>query len=183
MAAATEFVHVACPKCLAQNRVDAARVHEAPKCGRCETLLLDDAIVELDEASFDAFVARTSVPVRAQFAKSVAQGTREAIEREVPNVGPINARTQDLLGLDRAATQASNTGHILSRLGGAGISAGIVGSGGGLLPAVAAAGAGALLTTPGGLTATGLALRPIASHLPSATRAAILAALLSEEAP
>ena len=67
MATATEFVHVACPKCLAQNRVDAARVHEAPKCGRCETPLLDDAIVELDEASFDAFVARTSVPVLVDF--------------------------------------------------------------------------------------------------------------------
>ena len=67
MAAATGFVHVACPKCLAQNRVDAARVHEAPKCGRCETPLLDDAIVELDEASFDAFVARTSVPVLVDF--------------------------------------------------------------------------------------------------------------------
>ncbi len=65
--AAAGFVHVACPKCLAQNRVDAARVHEAPKCGRCETPLLDDAIVELDEASFDAFVARTSVPVLVDF--------------------------------------------------------------------------------------------------------------------
>jgi len=67
MAAATGFVHVACPKCLAQNRVDAARVLEAPKCGKCETPLLDDAIVELDEASFDAFVARTSVPVLVDF--------------------------------------------------------------------------------------------------------------------
>jgi thioredoxin 2 len=64
---ATAFVHVACPKCLAQNRVDAARVLDAPKCGKCETALLDDAIVELDEPSFDAFVARTSVPVLVDF--------------------------------------------------------------------------------------------------------------------
>ena len=67
MGAAAGFVHVACPKCLAQNRVDAARVLEAPKCGRCETPLLDDAVVELDEASFDAFVSRTSVPVLVDF--------------------------------------------------------------------------------------------------------------------
>lgn len=66
-ATATKFVHVACPKCLAQNRVDAARVHESPKCGRCETLLLDGKVVELDEASFDAFAARTSVPVLVDF--------------------------------------------------------------------------------------------------------------------
>jgi len=61
------FVHVACPKCLAQNRVDAARVLEAPKCGRCETPLLDDSVVELDDASFDAFVSRTSLPVLVDF--------------------------------------------------------------------------------------------------------------------
>jgi thioredoxin 2 len=67
MGNAAAFVHVACPKCLAQNRVDAGRVHEAPKCGRCETPLLDDEPVELDEASFDAFVARTSVPVLVDF--------------------------------------------------------------------------------------------------------------------
>ena len=67
MATAAEFVHVACPKCLAQNRVDAARVREGPKCGRCETPLLDDSVVELDDASFDAFVSRTSVPVVVDF--------------------------------------------------------------------------------------------------------------------
>ncbi len=64
---AAAWVHVACPKCLAQNRVDAARVHEAPKCGRCETPLLDGSVVELDDASFDAFVSRTSVPVVVDF--------------------------------------------------------------------------------------------------------------------
>ena len=62
-----EFVHVACPKCLAQNRVDAARVNEGPKCGKCDTPLLDAGVVELDEASFDAFVSRTSVPVLVDF--------------------------------------------------------------------------------------------------------------------
>lgn len=66
-AADTAFVHVACPRCLAQNRVDATRVGEGPKCGHCETPLLDASVVELDEASFDAFVTRTSVPVLVDF--------------------------------------------------------------------------------------------------------------------
>jgi len=65
--AATDFVHVACPKCLAQNRVDAARVGEGPKCGKCETPLLDASVTELDDATFDAFVSRTSVPVLVDF--------------------------------------------------------------------------------------------------------------------
>jgi thioredoxin 2 len=64
---AAGLVHVACPKCLAQNRVDAARVADGPKCGSCATPLLDASIVELDDASFDAFVSRTSVPVLVDF--------------------------------------------------------------------------------------------------------------------
>jgi thioredoxin 2 len=61
------FVHVACPKCLAKNRVDRARIPEDPKCGKCETPLLDASVPELDEASFDAFAARTDVPVVVDF--------------------------------------------------------------------------------------------------------------------
>jgi thioredoxin 2 len=61
------FVLVACPTCLAGNRVDAARVLEAPKCGRCGTLLLDESVVELDEATFESFVAQTQVPVLVDF--------------------------------------------------------------------------------------------------------------------
>lgn len=65
--APADYVLVACPKCLAANRVDSARTAEAPKCGRCETPLLDDAVVTLDEPSFDAFVSRTQVPVVVDF--------------------------------------------------------------------------------------------------------------------
>jgi len=61
------FVLVACPTCLAGNRVDAARVLESPKCGRCGTSLLDDSVVDLDEASFEAFVSTTEVPVLVDF--------------------------------------------------------------------------------------------------------------------
>jgi thioredoxin 2 len=67
MATATADLHVACPKCLAQNRVEAARAGDGPKCGRCETPLLDGSVIELDEASFDAFAARTSLPVLVDF--------------------------------------------------------------------------------------------------------------------
>jgi thioredoxin 2 len=61
------FVHVACPKCLAQNRVDRSRTSEGPKCGRCDAPLLDAAVVELDDASFDAFASRTEVPLLVDF--------------------------------------------------------------------------------------------------------------------
>jgi thioredoxin 2 len=63
----SEQVHVACPACLAQNRVPAGRLAGDPKCGRCGAALLDGAPAELAEDQFDAFVARTDLPVLADF--------------------------------------------------------------------------------------------------------------------
>lgn len=110
-----------------------------------------------------------------------ARGLKADLERVAPDVGPVNQRTQDLMGIERAADHASGTGHVLSRLGGAGVLGGLS-SAGGAVPALAAAGAGMALTTPGGLTATGLALRPMASHLPAAVRTALILQLLGEDA-
>jgi thioredoxin 2 len=61
------MVQVACPGCLTANRVPPERLGEDPKCGKCGTRLLDGAPVELGEAQFDAFVARTELPVLADF--------------------------------------------------------------------------------------------------------------------
>lgn len=66
-AMADAYVHVACPVCLKANRVPAARVGDAPKCGGCGAPLLDGKPVALDEARFDAFVGRTDLPVVVDF--------------------------------------------------------------------------------------------------------------------
>jgi hypothetical protein len=139
----------------------------------------------------------TQISPRAQFAEKVAKGIREGLEREVdtptsgwtPRATPlraINARTQSLMGLDRAATHASETGHILSRLGGIGAGA-LLGSAGGVLPALAVGGAGAMLTTPGGLTRTGLGFKGLGrgteKYGANLIRAALLAQMLGEQAP
>jgi len=63
----SEHVQVACPSCLAANRVPAARLSEDPKCGKCGTRLLDGAPVELTEAQFDEYLQRTELPVLADF--------------------------------------------------------------------------------------------------------------------
>jgi thioredoxin 2 len=62
-----DFIQVACPACLAANRVPAARAGEDPKCGKCRAALLGDAPVELSESQFDDFVRRTELPVIADF--------------------------------------------------------------------------------------------------------------------
>jgi hypothetical protein len=112
-----------------------------------------------------------------------AKGLRQAIETRVPEVAAVNTRTQDLMGLTRGAEHASETGHILSRLGSGGVMAGLAGFGG-LGPAALGAVGGAALGTPGGLTAAGLGVRRMgsaASYSPQALRLAALLAQLAQE--
>ncbi len=63
----SDIVQVACPACLTANRVPSARLGEEPRCGHCGKPLLADKPIELDEAGFDKFVARTGLPVLADF--------------------------------------------------------------------------------------------------------------------
>jgi thioredoxin 2 len=60
-------VQVACPRCLTANRVPQERLGEQPKCGKCGAPLLQGAPVELGEGAFDDYVARTGLPVVADF--------------------------------------------------------------------------------------------------------------------
>ena len=63
----SEAVQVACPACLAANRVPAARAGEDPKCGKCGAALLDGAPAELGEEQLETFVQRTRLPVLVDF--------------------------------------------------------------------------------------------------------------------
>jgi thioredoxin 2 len=60
-------VLVVCPHCLARNRVPAARLAQAPVCGRCKRALFVARPVALDAASFDAHVGRGGLPVLVDF--------------------------------------------------------------------------------------------------------------------
>jgi thioredoxin 2 len=60
-------LHLACPHCGATNRLPAARLSEAPNCGRCGEPLLDGRPVELGDADFDAAVGASRVPVVVDF--------------------------------------------------------------------------------------------------------------------
>src|SRR5688572_9661668 len=63
----TESLHLACPDCLAKNRVPADRLAADPKCGRCHRPLFDAHPVALTDANFDAMLSRTDVPVVVDF--------------------------------------------------------------------------------------------------------------------
>lgn len=45
--------------------------------------------------------------IDAQFHKGIARGAREAIEQRAPEVGPLNKKTQQLIGLSRALEDAT----------------------------------------------------------------------------
>jgi thioredoxin 2 len=63
----TGSLKIACPRCLTANRVPAARIDEAPNCGKCGAPLLEGVPLALDESGFDAFVGRTELPVLVDF--------------------------------------------------------------------------------------------------------------------
>jgi thioredoxin 2 len=60
-------VIIGCPKCATLNRVPAERLAEGPVCGKCKTPLLDGKPVAVNDASFDAAVLRTELPVVVDF--------------------------------------------------------------------------------------------------------------------
>ncbi len=59
--------HIACAHCGAINRVPAARLQDDPVCGRCGQALLSGEPIELTDAQFDAFIAKTELPVVVDF--------------------------------------------------------------------------------------------------------------------
>lgn len=60
-------IHLPCPHCGATNRLPAARIDDAPVCGKCGQALLAGQALALTDASFDAVVAATTRPVLVDF--------------------------------------------------------------------------------------------------------------------
>ena len=64
---APTHLQVVCTYCSAANRIPAQRLNDAPACGRCKRKLFSGAPVELDDASFNALVKGTDIPVLVDF--------------------------------------------------------------------------------------------------------------------
>jgi len=61
---------VRCPSCGAKNRIPVEKSHLQPKCGRCGqkfTLGAGGSVIDIDDAGFDGFVSRSSIPVMVDF--------------------------------------------------------------------------------------------------------------------
>jgi len=102
----SDVVQVACPACLAPNRVPAARVAEDPKCGKCGAALLDGAPAELREDQFEPFVQRTELPVLVDFwapwcgpCRAMAPHFERAAQQLKDRVRLVKVNTEDAPGL------------------------------------------------------------------------------------
>ncbi len=60
-------MELACPQCLAVNRVPDARLTDNPKCGKCAAALLPGQPIDLAAANFDSFIQKSSLPVVVDF--------------------------------------------------------------------------------------------------------------------
>jgi len=63
----TETPHIVCPQCGMINRIPAARLSEAPKCGHCHQALFTGHPVELSADNFRRHVDRNDIPVIVDF--------------------------------------------------------------------------------------------------------------------
>ncbi|WP_010626758.1 thioredoxin TrxC [Halomonas sp. KM-1] len=62
----SDSLHLACPHCLAINRVATARL-AASRCGKCKQPMFSGAPLELTSANYAALIERSELPVVVDF--------------------------------------------------------------------------------------------------------------------
>ena len=60
-------MHVVCPHCSAINRVPDERLQQHPQCGSCHQALFGPEPLQLGDADFERFVARSELPLLVDF--------------------------------------------------------------------------------------------------------------------
>lgn len=63
----TDSLHIVCPHCNATNRIPAARMQEAPKCGKCHNPLFGGQPLEVTAATFNKHIEHDEIPLLVDF--------------------------------------------------------------------------------------------------------------------
>ena len=63
----SESLHLVCPHCGTTNRIPAARLAEAPKCGQCHQRLFMGEPIELTTDSFRRHIGQSDIPLLVDF--------------------------------------------------------------------------------------------------------------------
>ncbi|MGD8312367.1 MAG: thioredoxin TrxC [Gammaproteobacteria bacterium] len=63
----SDSLHIVCPHCAAVNRIPAARITDAPGCGKCHQPLFTAHPAELRAQNFRQHIERSDIPVVVDF--------------------------------------------------------------------------------------------------------------------
>ena len=63
----SDLTHLACPHCLAMNRIPTNRLGDGPKCGQCKQPMFTQAPLDVSEQAFNSLVLKGDLPVVVDF--------------------------------------------------------------------------------------------------------------------
>lgn len=63
----TDSLHIVCPHCAGVNRLPAARLQAAPRCGACHGAIFSGAPLAVNGVSLQKHITRNDIPVLVDF--------------------------------------------------------------------------------------------------------------------